>query len=382
MEVVHIVRQYLPSVGGLEDAVQNLCSNLSRREGVKVRVITLDRLFSEPSKKLPQREIIAGIPVTRISYFGSNRYPIALSILNEIKSATIVHVHAIDFFFDFLAFTQFIHHKPLVASTHGGFFHTSFASTLKKIYFQTMTRMSSMAYEKLCASSENDAATFRRIAASKVLTIENGVNIDKWKDKGSFIPMKKMIFIGRWSKNKEVPVLIKLIAALKQAGHEWSLVIAGVPSDETIESLSTLTKQLNIEKYVEIYVKPSENELASLINTCSYIASASIYEGFGISIVEGLSAGLLPIMSQIPPFEKLRTALDMGAIIDSSALTKSVEECEALHAKLRLDPLGVRQKCMLLAQNYDWASVTDRVLDVYKNAINNDYSTQIKETSS
>jgi alpha-1,3-mannosyltransferase len=84
MEVVHIVRQYLPSVGGLEDAVQNLCSNLSRREGVKVRIITLDRLFSEPSKKLPQREIIAGIPVTRISYFGSNRYPIALSILNVL----------------------------------------------------------------------------------------------------------------------------------------------------------------------------------------------------------------------------------------------------------------------------------------------------------
>jgi len=98
MEVVHIVRQYKPSVGGLEDAVQNLCVCLAHREGIKVRIITLDRVFTAPNKKLPQHEVLDGISVTRLSYFGSSRYPIALQVLREIRSASLVHVHAIDFF--------------------------------------------------------------------------------------------------------------------------------------------------------------------------------------------------------------------------------------------------------------------------------------------
>jgi alpha-1,3-mannosyltransferase len=43
------------------------------------------------------------IEIARIPYFGSSRYPIALSVLRHIKEADPVHVHAIDFFFDYFA---------------------------------------------------------------------------------------------------------------------------------------------------------------------------------------------------------------------------------------------------------------------------------------
>jgi alpha-1,3-mannosyltransferase len=46
--------------------------------------------------------------------------------LRHLRDADIVHVHAIDFFFDFLGWTKPLHGKKLVVSTHGGFFHTSF----------------------------------------------------------------------------------------------------------------------------------------------------------------------------------------------------------------------------------------------------------------
>ena len=367
MEIVHIVRQYSPSVGGLEDAVKNLCANLAKRDGVKVRIVTLNRLFTNPSVTLPRHEVLDGIPVTRIGYFGSKRYPLAFGILKEIASADIVHVHAIDFFYDFLALTKFLHRKTLVVSTHGGFFHTEFAARLKKIYFRTVTRFSALFYRAICASSENDAATFRQIApASKVAVIENGVNVEKWAGRGSIVPLHSMIFVGRWSVNKAVPVLIDLVATLKRQGDLWNLILVGIPGEETRESLEAHARKAGVETQVQIHEKPSEEQIAQLIGQASFIASASRYEGFGISAVEGLSAGLVPLLSPIPPFEKLRTALGKGAVIDEKDLSQSAHRVTAAYNALVASPTPTREACMKFTQQYNWSGVTDRFMDIYR----------------
>jgi alpha-1,3-mannosyltransferase len=371
MEVVHVVRQYKPMVGGLEDTVYNLCVNLVKHHDIKVRVITLDRLFLAPDKKLPRHEILDGIPVTRISYFGSSRYPIAPQVLREICTASLVHVHAIDFFFDYLALTSVLHRKPLVASTHGGFFHTTFASRLKKFYFQTMTRLSGRCYRALCASSENDATAFRRIASTKVVTIENGVDIDKWRNCASLAPLRTMIFVGRWSANKAVTVLIDLIAALKTRGAIWSLIIVGIPDKETETSLRPYVEQLDVTQHVRVRARPNEAEIATLIGEASYIASASRYEGFGISIIEGMSAGLIPLLSPIPPFQKLHKELGLGVVIDESNLDQSARNIEQAHAILETSTEDLRERCMICASKYDWAKTTDRIVEVYRKALDN-----------
>ena len=136
MFIVHVVRQFHPGVGGLENVVLELAS-AQASAGHRVRVVTLDRLFNGASEqKLPAIEVLDGIEIVRIPYFGSSRYPIALSVLRHIKEADLVHVHAIDFFFDYLAWTKPIHGRTLVASTHGGFFHTAYAACSSAIGFQ------------------------------------------------------------------------------------------------------------------------------------------------------------------------------------------------------------------------------------------------------
>jgi len=366
MEIVHIVRQYKPSVGGLEDSVANLCAGLARSKNIQVRIVTLDRLFSDRTKILPRQEVIDGIPVTRISFVGSSRYPIAFSVLKEIKGADIVHVHAVDFFYDFLALTKFIHRKQLVASTHGGFFHTHFAARLKRIYFQTVTRFSCLFYNAICATSGNDAVTFGKIAAGKVVTIENGVNVIKWGNCAARKPTRTMIFIGRWAENKSIPTLIALISSLCQKGQDWRLIIAGLPCEETIDTLSDCAVRHGVADKVDIFECPSEKKLAELISKASYIASASAYEGFGISIVEGLSSGLVPILSPIPPFRKLLDALQFGCFIDADNLDVTADTIEALHDQYCTSPAVFRSRCMDLAGKYDGKSMVNRFLDVYE----------------
>lgn len=369
MEIVHIVRQYRPSIGGLEDAVSNLCAHLSRTKDVTVRIVTLDRWFANPDRRLPHRETIDGIEVTRILYKGSSRYPIAPSVLREIASADIVHVHAIDFFFDFLALTAWMHRKPLVASTHGGFFHTKFASRLKMIYFQTVTRLSSCAYFALCSSSENDTATFCKIAPNKVVTIENGVNIEKWANCAAPELCPSMIFIGRWVGNKRLPLLIKLLAALKEKNAVWKLTIAGLPGDETESSLAEASHQAGVFDQVKLVASPQEADIAKLISEASYIVSASEYEGFGISLIEGLSAGLFPITSLIPTFEKVQNALGFGVVIDPDDLCRTAENILKFHVKATEQAKSLREKCVACAQHYDWGRVAESFYDIYRNAL-------------
>jgi alpha-1,3-mannosyltransferase len=372
MKIVHVVRQYKPSIGGLEDAVYNLCSVLARNTGISVSIVTLDRCFARPQLRLPSHETVDGIEVRRIPYWGSKRYPIAPAVLDEIRDADVVHVHAIDFFFDYLALTRPIHRKPLVASTHGGFFHTSFASSLKKIYFNSITRLSSKAYYALCSSSSNDTATFQRIAPGKVITVENGVNIHKWKDCAAASPTRTMLYVGRWSENKRLPLLLDLVAALKAESHNWHLIIAGVPAHETVSSLRTRAASLGIEQQLSIYESPSDGDIARLIGQASYIASASAYEGFGISAIEGLSAGLLPILTTIPPFEKLRAALGFSAVIHVADLIRSAHEIETLHASYSHSPASMKEQCMNMAKRYDWPRVADAFVKIYMAALNKD----------
>src|SRR5438552_1433230 len=83
--------------------------------GHVVRVVTLNRRFdAPPGEGLVARETMAGIEVVRVPYFGSRRYPVAGSVIKHIKDADIVHVHGLDFFFDYLALTALWHRRKLV----------------------------------------------------------------------------------------------------------------------------------------------------------------------------------------------------------------------------------------------------------------------------
>src|SRR5271168_3491939 len=119
MRVFHVVRHFWPSVGGLEDVVGQLARAQMAR-GWTVKVITLNRIFAVPDRLLAAHEVHAGIAIERLPYFGSSRYPLTPRILGVIGEADLLHVHAVDFFFDFLAWTRIFHGKPLVATTHGG----------------------------------------------------------------------------------------------------------------------------------------------------------------------------------------------------------------------------------------------------------------------
>ena len=188
---------------------------------------------------LPRRDMIDGAEVVRVPFFGSPRYPLAPSAIKFIRDADIVHVHAIDFFFDYLAWTKPLHRKKLVVSTHGGFFHTPYAARFKRLYFSTITRLSLAWYDGVVAVSVADRELFGRIRKHGIVCIENGVNVSKYANASSAVPMKGVLALGRLSSNKRLDRLISFVAALRRRDPQWKLTIAGRPWDVDVDHLAS-----------------------------------------------------------------------------------------------------------------------------------------------
>ncbi|MBE7248114.1 MAG: glycosyltransferase family 4 protein, partial [Actinomycetospora chiangmaiensis] len=294
LSILHVVRQFLPNRGGLEDFVANLAREQARL-GHKVRVLTLDRLFSAPDDRLPARETLEGIDIERLPYFGSPRYPVAPSVFRHLGDADLVHVHAIDFFFDAFALARPIHRRPMVATTHGGFFHTSAHSRLKKLWFEGPTRMSVRAYEAIVACSDSDARLFQGIVPGGVEVIQNGVDLDKFAAAASPEPQRALLTIGRFARNKRLDRLLATLQVLNAGGPDWRLRIVGVPSDVTAEALTDQIDRMGLAGAVTLHTGLDAPAVRDLIGRSSLFVSASEYEGFGIALIEALSAGLVPV---------------------------------------------------------------------------------------
>ena len=365
IKVAHVVRQYHPSVGGMEEVVENIARQQHLRHGHFPKIITLDRLFRNSGTHLAQNEMVHGIPVVRLPYRGSSRYPICSSVLAHVHDADVIHVHGIDFFFDYLAVTRPIHRRPMVVSTHGGFFHTNFASVVKKIYFNTVTRVSSHAYAKVIATSDNDGEMFRGIVhPSKLVVIENGVNVDKYSGMAAPTLTPTLIYFGRWSENKGLPETIDLFKHLVSRQPHWKLIIAGREYDHSQEDLLALVQKNKLSESVRLAPNPSDQELANLIRQSSYFICLSRHEGFGIAPIEAMSAGLTPVLSDIPPFRNLIEQSGLGALVGGDAFS-TVSALLALHRQNEYHYNQHRQLAQAFVQRYDWQHIVDKYIDIY-----------------
>jgi alpha-1,3-mannosyltransferase len=368
VKVVHIVRQFSPSVGGLEDTVLSLTRAQRERLNIDATVVTLDRLFGLRDV-LPSEDVVDGVPVRRLRWTGSRRYPLAPSVLRYVKGADIVHVHAVDFFFDFLALTRPLHGRRMIATTHGGFFHTGAFSSAKKLWFGTLTRASITAYDRIVACSHSDAEMFRASAAERLTLIENGINQAKFQDAASLTLRKTILSFGRFARHKRTDSLLGVFKQLVALDPDWRLIIAGREADQTAAELIAIAERLGVAGAVRFVFNPTDADLRALMGDASFFASLSAYEGFGLAAVEAMSAGLVPILSGIPAFSRLVASAGAGMTVDADDAPAAAAAIAALPVNDAALVAEWRRRTMAVAARYDWQEVASRYGALYETTV-------------
>lgn len=126
-------------------------------------------------------------------------------------------------------------------------------------------------------------------------------NIYKYSMKRSTVHKKTIISICRIhpSKNIEIAIEIGKLLSYAKRINEWEIIIVGNMLSDDAEYLSELNRM--IIKYglqTNIRIKPNVpvEELQHLIHKSSIYVHPTRDEPFGISIVETMSAGVLPIV--------------------------------------------------------------------------------------
>ncbi len=122
--------------------------------------------------------------------------------------------------------------------------------------------------------------------------IPNGVDLDKFAGGRLAEPRRALLTLGRFSHNKR---LDRLLATMQTLGPGWRLRICGVPYDVSAEALTGEIDRLGLTGSVTLHLGLDVPAIRDLIGQSSLFVSASEYEGFGLALIEALSAGLIPV---------------------------------------------------------------------------------------
>lgn len=361
MKIGHVVKHFNPCIGGVENYCENLATNLQQK-GYYNKIITLNTCYKSKTKLKPKDKFV-NIPIYRIKYLNFKYiYKIAPSVLKHIKDVDLIIIHGHDFFVDFLSLTKWIHRKKIIMITHGGIFHTHRNNIFKKIYFYIWSRFIMLFVDKVIACSEVDYNRYIAIT-KKVVLFENPIVLNSKKPAPKI--KNQFIYVGRISENKRIENLIKTFSYLKNVN--FNLIILGPDNDNKIPELTNLAKNYNIDNKILFTGSVSETAKNQYVKESEFYVSASEYEGFGLSLIEGMSGYTIPIVQPNDSFKKLIMDGKNGFLVDYTVPKQAADKILNIINKYKTEPLA--EKCRQFSLNFSWDNKIKEFIKILKSVI-------------
>lgn len=188
---------------------------------------------------------------------------------------------------------------------------------------------------------------------------------------------KYILNVGRLIKHKGVHYLIEAFKQLEDTGklpNGFKLVIVGdgFHTDDYVKYLKTISE--NRDNIIFTGTQSGEN-LFQLFSHAYLFVQPSEYEGLSVVLLEAMGYGLAPLVSDIN--ENMEAIRDAGA----SFKTKDVQDLRNKLAYLLNRPSEVERLGRIAKERaekeYSWDSITEKTIEVYKNALNNKKSNKL-----
>ncbi len=179
------------------------------------------------------------------------------------------------------------------------------------------------------------------------------------------LPDRIILYVGTIEPRKNLVRLVEAFARLRAAGLPHHLLLVGQPGWHA-QPLYQRIEALGLHDAVHFTGYVPTDDLVALYNLADVFAFPSLYEGFGLPIVEAMACG-------VPVVTSRRSSL--GEIAGDAALTVdpyAVDELTAaLESVLTQPPLAadLRERGLARAASLSWAEAARQTLAVYASVL-------------
>jgi glycosyltransferase involved in cell wall biosynthesis len=175
------------------------------------------------------------------------------------------------------------------------------------------------------------------------------------------LPERFMLYVGAIEPRKNLPRLVEAFAAARKAGIAHELVCVG-PYGWSSRDLYAFVDRLGLRRAVHFTGYVPAEDLPVIYNLAEFFVFPSIYEGFGLPVVEAMACGTPVITSNTSSLDEIAAAAaltvdpyDVDAV--TSAIVRLASDSSVRH---ELSHRGLAR-----AREFSWSRSAKEMLALY-----------------
>jgi len=246
------------------------------------------------------------------------------------------------------------------------------------IYAKFMIGQAVKKSDKILAGSENtknDVMEIFKTNQRKIEVIYYGVDeifkpindqnvLENFRNKYK-LPDKYILYSGSVRKHKNLENALKAYAMLKDKSYDLVLAGVGLQNQKVLEPM---LKELKITEKVKIIPFLDYAELALLYNSAAVLFFPTLYEGFGLPVLEAMACGIPVVSSNNSSIAEVSG--DAAVLVYPANLKEMAEALEKVLAETSL-----RQRMISLglerAKIFTWKKTAEKTLRIYQELLEN-----------
>jgi glycosyltransferase involved in cell wall biosynthesis len=304
---------------GDESVFTLLAKTLPRIDSENEYVLLIDNRTEEEIRSVERLLEIKGLHNASIRQCGSgNKF-----LWNSIFASRAVRRWDVDVYHTQYIVPFFIPQKTkIITHIHDVSFlaHPEYISWKDRFFLSTLIPRSLRKASKIIAVSEftkREIVKYGDISANKIVVVPNAIDeryeTTTYSDeeiatirKKYALPNSYILHIGTMQPRKNIPFLLRGFAEVRKQLPDLALVLTGNRYAHHFDArIDSVIQELHLEDAVCFAGYIDADDLPAVISSAQICASMSIYEGFGLPVLEAMARGVPVVASDIEPYREV-----------------------------------------------------------------------------
>lgn len=349
MKVLHVISSL--AVGGAQKLVADLLPIIST-EGIDVELLVFQEVENHLSEKIKK----AGITIHSLPA-NAGRWKRMMALRKALVHYQLVHVHLFPTLY-WVALANIGIHVPLVFTEH-----STSNRRRGKFYLRPLEQFIYSRYQAVISISEQTQQALlswlKPQNTNAFSVVENGIDLSAYTPRTEVKRNPQIVMVSRFVPAKDQATLIKAMAYVNK---QLSLLLVG--DGETMARCKELSNQVGVSDRVQFL--GARSDVSEWLWQSMIGVQSSHWEGFGLTAVEMMAAGLPVVASDV---EGLKQVVAGAGMLfnrgDEMQLAQIINELYE-DTTLRNDTIVACQK---RAQQYSIVKSAQAIIERYNQLI-------------